>query len=235
MTLSLVESIRPRICIPVFVDRVDKAVEMVKKADEAEPDLIEVRFDRLRAMEGLDSVRAATDKALIATCRPKNHGGVFNGKEDDRLSALIEASALGFDIVDLELDTAQLRERMEEVKENGSDVIVSFHNLEKTPSPTEMGRILTEAKALGADMCKIVGTVKTFDDNFAYLNFLRENSRNSKIICFGMGRLGVMSRVLAPLYGAEFTYASLETGMESAVGQMSITRLRSIYTDWGVI
>jgi 3-dehydroquinate dehydratase len=44
-----------------------------------------------------------------------------------------------------------------------------------------------------------------------------------------MGKPGVWSRLLAPFYGAQFTYASLERGLETALGQPSISELRSIY------
>jgi 3-dehydroquinate dehydratase/shikimate dehydrogenase len=44
-----------------------------------------------------------------------------------------------------------------------------------------------------------------------------------------MGKPGVWSRVLAPFYGADFTYASLERGLETAPGQPSISELRRIY------
>jgi 3-dehydroquinate dehydratase len=44
-----------------------------------------------------------------------------------------------------------------------------------------------------------------------------------------MGPLGLASRILCPLMGGEFTYASTEQGKESAPGQITASNLRIIY------
>ena len=42
-------------------------------------------------------------------------------------------------------------------------------------------------------------------------------------------KLGVISRVLSPVYGAAFTFASVERGAESAAGQLTLDEIRGIY------
>jgi len=44
-----------------------------------------------------------------------------------------------------------------------------------------------------------------------------------------MGPLGLVSRILCPLIGGDFTYASMEKGKESASGQITVTELRKLY------
>ena len=44
-----------------------------------------------------------------------------------------------------------------------------------------------------------------------------------------MGQPGLVSRILCPLVGGDFTYASTEKGKESAAGQITVTELRKIY------
>jgi 3-dehydroquinate dehydratase len=44
-----------------------------------------------------------------------------------------------------------------------------------------------------------------------------------------MGGLGQISRVLCPMVGGYFIYASIEAGKESAEGQMTVSELRWIY------
>jgi 3-dehydroquinate dehydratase len=44
-----------------------------------------------------------------------------------------------------------------------------------------------------------------------------------------MGPLGFASRILCPLFGGDFTYASIEAGKESASGQITAGDLRKIY------
>ena len=84
----------------------------------------------------------------------------------------------------------------------------------------------------GADICKIVGTSNTPSDNLSYLNLLRENA-DVEIVSFGMGNAGILSRVLSPLVGGAFTYASVEKGSESAQGQLTISELKEIYRIMG--
>ena len=51
----------------------------------------------------------------------------------------------------------------------------------------------------------------------------------TRVISFAMGALGCVSRVLCPLVGGDFIYASIEEGKESASGQVTVTDLRKIY------
>jgi 3-dehydroquinate dehydratase/shikimate dehydrogenase len=41
--------------------------------------------------------------------------------------------------------------------------------------------------------------------------------------------MGLLSRVLSPLAGGYFTYASIETGKESAPGQITVKELIKTY------
>jgi 3-dehydroquinate dehydratase len=49
------------------------------------------------------------------------------------------------------------------------------------------------------------------------------------MVSFAMGPLGLASRVLCPLIGGYFTYASLGEGKESAPGQLTVDQLKGIY------
>jgi 3-dehydroquinate dehydratase len=44
-----------------------------------------------------------------------------------------------------------------------------------------------------------------------------------------MGELGKVSRLLSPLFGGFFTFASLERGNETASGQMTIQEMKAAY------
>ena len=45
-----------------------------------------------------------------------------------------------------------------------------------------------------------------------------------------MGKKGRISRILSPLFGANFTYASIKEGLETASGQLSIEQFKRIYS-----
>ncbi len=49
------------------------------------------------------------------------------------------------------------------------------------------------------------------------------------MVAFAMGPLGAASRILCPLAGGDFAYASIGGGRESAPGQIAARDLRKIY------
>ena len=82
--------------------------------------------------------------------------------------------------------------------------------------------------AAGADICKVVTTAHSFQDNLTVLQLIAEFPK-SKMVSFAMGPLGSVSRILCPLVGGYFTYASIEEGKESASGQITVRDLRKLY------
>ena len=44
-----------------------------------------------------------------------------------------------------------------------------------------------------------------------------------------MGEVGRTSRLLSPVYGGAWTFAALESGGETAPGQMTIKEMRTVY------
>ena len=80
----------------------------------------------------------------------------------------------------------------------------------------------------GADICKVVTTARSFGDNLTVLQLLGAFPEN-RLVAFAMGPLGIESRVLAPLVGGDFTYASVDRGKEAAPGQITATELRRLY------
>ena len=67
-----------------------------------------------------------------------------------------------------------------------------------------------------------------FEDNLTVLQLISEFPR-IRIVSLAMGPLGVASRVLCPLVGGDFTYASIGPGKESAPGQITVGELRKLY------
>jgi 3-dehydroquinate dehydratase type I len=106
---------------------------------------------------------------------------------------------------------------------------VSFHDFAKTLSLSELNSVLEREIASGAGICKIVTTAKRIEDNLTVLNFTSAACSRAKVVCFAMGELGKVSRLLSPLFGGYFTFASLERGSETATGQMTIQEMKATY------
>ena len=223
----------PKICVCVTAGECVQAAEVIRSVELQKPDLIEVRIDYMKTVEGLEDIRGATDLPLIATNRLPDQGGFFVGSEEERVASILKACEAGFDYVDLELTSSDLHRIVDDVKAHAVRLIISHHDLQGTPSKHRMNQILEEEQSFNPDICKIVGSAASYPDNLTYLNFLNEKS-DIGLVCFAMGQKGTLSRILSPLFGGEFTYASAKTGHESAPGQLTIDSLREIYRLLGV-
>ncbi len=211
---------KPRICAVI----VNNDLEAVR---EVEPfvDLFEVRIDLIG--DGWQELVKQFKKPWIACNRRADEGGRGEGDEAGRVDKLLKAIGLGADIIDLELRTANLRQAMELIKKRAK-CLLSFHELRGTPPLNNMREIVQRQLEAGADVCKIVTTAQRFEDNLTILQLISEFSK-TRIVAFAMGPLGFASRVLCPLVGGDFTYASIEPGKESASGQITVRELRKLY------
>ena len=79
------------------------------------------------------------------------------------------------------------------------------------------------------DVCKIITMARRIEDNLICLRFVAEASKAKDVVCFCMGELGRVSRLLSPLFGGHFTYASIGRGEESAIGQLTVAETRRFY------
>ena len=211
----------------------EKTVKALRQLERYNPDLVEIRFDGMKSSSSISKIRSATNCALIATNRSKKHGGGFVGPENRRIGTLMQAAQAAFDYVDLELETKDVGSNIRGLKRSGTRVIVSYHNATATPSAVKLGIILSREKRAGADICKIVTTANSYADNLRCLTFLNQHAGATRLVCFCMGKLGVASRVLSPLFGGHFTFASSGVGSETAAGQIPITIMRAIHKELG--
>ena len=196
-----------------------------------EVSLYEVRIDLI----GNDwrSIVGSLPRPWIACNRVASEGGAGAFSEHDRVASLRQAVEAGAHTVDIELSTGGAGALVADLK-GRAETIVSYHDTQGTGSENELADIVARERRLGADVCKVVTTARTEGDNLTVLRLARRFS-NEGIVALAMGPLGMPSRVLAPLAGARFTYASLASGHESAPGQLTVGQLRAIYETLGVI
>ncbi|MEM3703126.1 MAG: type I 3-dehydroquinate dehydratase [Candidatus Bathyarchaeia archaeon] len=223
-----------RICVSIMPKSLDEALKLIEKSEKHRVDFIEVRLDGIGNFKGLRDITGCTETPLIATIRTLACGGKFFGEEKERIKILLNAASSGFKYVDIELDSPSLNDAVKDLSTLGVKPIISFHDFEKTPGKIELQRILKSEIGKGADVCKIVTTAQSLQDNLILLQFLHEKSGKAKIVCFAMGVLGKLSRLLSPIYGGYFTIASLKRGIETAAGQMTIENMRAAYKALGV-
>jgi 3-dehydroquinate dehydratase type I len=224
----------PKICVSILPKTTAEALRLIEKAENAHADLIEVRLDCLKDYNALGDVAAHGKTSKIATNKLYSRHGKFSGTETEQLQLLLNAAKNGFEYVDIELSIPKLKETVKELKLLSVKPIVSFHDFAETPSLSELNNILEREIASGADVCKIVTTAKRIEDNLVLLNFASPASSKAKVVCFAMGELGKVSRLLSPLFGGYFTFASLERGSETAAGQITIQEMKTTYNLLGL-
>lgn len=202
---------------------------LINTAEAAKADFIEVRLDLLDAEANLKELVESTKLPLIATHKMASESGFSSHTEAERRQSLISAAEGGFEYIDLDLSRPTLMDMVGQIKQLGAKPIVSYHKTDASLSRAAMERVLEQEIAAGAVVCKIVVAAKKIEDNLSVLNFVASHSAKAKLVCFCMGEAGKTSRLLSPLFGAYFTFASLEKGDETASGQMSVGEMRALY------
>ncbi len=211
---------KPRICVSITANDIEAVREIEPLAD-----LLEVRIDLIG--QGWQKLAGKLTKPWIACNRTADEGGRWQDNEARRIEKLLEAIELGADMVDIELVAKNLDKIVTLIKTRAK-CLISYHNLRETPSIDDLKKIVRSQVKAGADVCKVVTTAQQFEDNLTVLNLITE-SPGLRLVTFAMGPLGHISRILSPLAGADFTYASIARGKESAPGQITVEELINIY------
>lgn len=181
--------------------------------------LVEIRLDLCRFEDNAFRQIFGSETQTVATFRP---GTV---PESERLRKLLLAVDGGATYVDVETECDQgfIREVVEHSKVKGTQVIVSYHNYDNTPQPEELMAITEKCFHQGADVAKLAVMAHNQVDIASILSLYATGRR---LVAFGMGEAGRLSRALAPLLGAEFTFAAPDGGELTAPGQVSYSVLK---------
>ena len=232
------------ICIPITDATHQEALRSVERSAMA-ADLIELRMD-LIADGDLDQLIAAARRVsgrikIIVTCRRKEEALLpppFDQAvrkkgmtKTSKMRLLKQAIALGADFIDIELaegDRAikQLQSFCRQQK-SSTRIIVSWHDISKTPSLGTLKEIFQACAQTGADIVKIVPYARTAADNLKVPGLIAyAKAQDRKIIAMCMGDLGQISRVMALVWGSYLGFAVLPGGKKSAPGQLTLSTMR---------
>jgi len=215
------------ICIPIVAHDTSDALEKMALAS-SHCDLVEVRLDVMESFD-LGVILTSAARPVIITYRSRKEGGRGGAPYGARVDYLMEAIRLGANFVDVEY-TIPLEHRHPLFKGGGhTKIILSKHFRNGTPSRETLSNLFLKMAATGAHVVKIVTTAKTLEDNLTVLGLIPRAQRTGvEIVAFCMGALGRISRVACPLLGGAFTFAALERGQESALGQMTAEEMKTI-------
>jgi len=223
------------ICIPVVAATQAEALRMIRESAHL-ADVLELRMDLLsdgNVKELIGAARSSSASVRVLVTNREKETACSSG-EKERLGVLLEAVSSGADFVDVELTTSPVwREEIRAAigaQDNRTKLIISHHDFHKTPALKTLIRLFNESVKAGADVVKIVAMARSPEDNLKVLSLIPyAGRRNREIIAFCMGEQGRISRVMAALLGAFFTFASLERGAESAAGQLTVREMKQIF------
>jgi len=225
-----------RVCVAITGDT---AAEMLAKADAVvrENAFLEFRLDYLdkplAAVPRLrDFLYERSEVTAVATCRRVTGGGRFKGSAAAELEILTQASAAGFHLIDLEIETAEALTRAQfaalraALAEKGTGLVLSSHDFEAT---RDLNKTFDRLMKFPAEFLKVVSTAKSLADNLEMMRFLEQKSEGSNLIGICMGEQGLVSRVLGVRAGSIFTFAAASEGEETGPGQIAARTLLETY------
>ncbi len=214
------------ICVPIVSQTMQLALDDIGAAEPL-ADIIELRVD-LISQADIPRLLKATTKPCIVTNRTKTEGGQFKGSEKERIQILQHAIEAGADHIDIEASTPKELLRSVLNSKGNTRTILSFHNFTNTPD--DLAPLYDIMCEMPADVIKIVTYAQDINDNLKVFKILnRARKEEKKLIALCMGEKGEISRILSPLYGGFLTFGSLESGKESAPGQITATDLKHVY------
>ena len=222
-----------KICIAIGEKNASRIEEAIRKSGSSAA-YLELRLDFLDRIDVCCSTfqawKSLAGIPLIVTFRRRSNGGGFGGNEAEQVAVLEKAVEADVPFVDIEIETIEsfLNGRLSSLKRTATRFIVSYHNFEETPADLEA--IYHRLRRIKPDVLKIATLARSFSDNFRLLDLIEKaKGENLPIIVVAMGELGLYSRIVAPARGAFLTYGSVDSGRETAPGQLSATDLQDLY------
>lgn len=221
-----------KLCVAIIgstpAEMIDKALEAVREST-----FIEFRVDYLpNPLAALPKIKQflseRSEVTAIATCRRVVTGGKFKGTIAAELEILEKAASAGFQLVDLELQTAEALKhgQLDKLREHGAALIISYHDFNTTK---DLDGIFERIRPYEPEFVKIVSTAKTLADNVTMMRFLERTRDLANVVGICMGEQGIISRVLGLRAGSIFTFAAAHPGEETGAGQISVRTLQETY------
>jgi len=215
-----------KICVSINAETAKEFIEKIKHASEF-ADVIELRFDYLKESEletGLEETcNLRTGKILLLTFRPKEQGGMRELTREEREIFWCSGYDFCAHWADVEEDLVETAAHWLFEK-----LICSHH--EFSAKHGSVDEIYEKLKQTKADILKIAVQTEDITDTIAVWKLLAKAKKDGKeIIPIAMGESGKWTRILGLAHGAFMTYAALDTGQETAPGQVSARDLIEVY------
>ncbi|HSY76487.1 MAG TPA: type I 3-dehydroquinate dehydratase [Bacteroidia bacterium] len=205
--------------LPLFLRNLSEAKRTVK--------MVELRADSIENFEeeDINTLKKSVTVSSIFTFRHVKEGGLFSGDIKEQKTIIKTAFSSGFEYVDVSYGNSLVKGLSSKEKKK---LLLSYHDYKVTPSPDKLKALLNKMRKESPAVIKIATMVTKPSDIFILAELLKEKKEKEKLIIIGMGEMGKITRVLFPIMGSYFTYASLE-GKQIAPGLMTYKEMQSVY------
>ncbi len=210
----------PGLCIVIKGPSLVEAAHQIEEAVKV-VDIVEWRLDLFATLDlsSLKKLRKKFDCQVIFTLRSISQGGSCNRTQEERLLFLEKLAQLCPTYLDVEYSASQafidsIKKQYPSIK-----IICSYHDFAKTPA--DFSVILDSMPA--ADFYKISCMARSSQDALSLLTFAKQAPGNCLLM--SMGEFGSCSRILSPVVGRPFAYASLNDAQTAVPGQLSANDL----------
>ncbi|MEM0286965.1 MAG: type I 3-dehydroquinate dehydratase [Nitrososphaerota archaeon] len=213
-----------KICTTIIASSTERMMKLAEEAVSLGSELLEFRLDSMKEIKDLEKLKSFTDRCIF-TFRRKEEGGFYQIDDLLRLKHLQKACKLYPAYVDIEMETiAKFPKMAKEIARSADNLIVSYHDLNFTPSFTRIKAKYEQMSRTG-DLVKLVYRAKSFKDNLSVLKLYKLSDRN--LIAFCSGKAGVASRILGMMFGSPIVYSCLPF-MPASPGQLSVDVIKEI-------
>lgn len=231
----------PLVCSPLVARTPERLAAETAAVLAKGPDVIEWRVDFFEPIADTAAVllagramrAAAGETPIIFTCRAQHEGGQANALDAEGVTRLYDAvcGAGLVDLLDFELSNppALVRRVRERSREQGTRLILSYHNFGYTPGHDLLVERFLEADRLGADVAKVAVMPRDRVDVITLLSATVTADAKARIplISMSMGPVGVATRMVGGVFGSSLSFAIGEGA--SAPGQMPIADLAAVF------
>jgi 3-dehydroquinate dehydratase/shikimate dehydrogenase len=219
------------LCVPILADDTAAALSDAIRAKDAGADLVEFRLDVIFDPDNeaspaqIESLVADAPLPCILTCRPTNEGGHSDASDADRIALFEKLAAAENPPSYIDIEHASFFQT-DNLRDCPVPLITSSHDFESRPE--NLMSLLAEMREdTSPRVLKLAWRARSLRDNLEAFELLLEKDRPT--IALAMGEFGLMSRVLAPKFGAFLTFASLRDESTTAPGQPTIHQLLHQY------
>ena len=219
----------PKLCLSIHATSESELYEKAENIAKLDVDLVEWRVDFIslalsndKLVKYLAGLKERVGVPLIFTLRTGNEGGARSVSDDYYFNLNRGALNSGLiDAIDIEMyfNKKITQDLVELAKNRNVPVILSNHDVQKTPEKDELLRRLEKMEEAGADIAKIAVMPKSKMDVISLMQASVEACEKLEIplITIAMGKEGLISRIAGEFTGSAITYGA--RSIENALGQ----------------